>query len=108
MKHWDELTTVERVTLLRHFYLGTDVEDVESVLNDQLIRECTNTLSMHQRTKFVQYMDLFIAKKTYPPGVTDEEVRSNAFTPQFFWNYATASPELKGQILWHICQEYAP
>lgn len=105
--HWNDLDGKERISFLVRRILG-ETDDGAYVLDANLIQKCEARLSGSQRTTYVKYMDSEIARLTYTPNMTEAEVRSDQTHVNFFWNYATASTELRGRILWHIFSDYEP
>ena len=103
--HWDNLDDVDQLSFLLATFLG-ETSILDRKIDSNLITECESRLTEAQKTTYVKYMDMEIAKMVYTPDMSVEEIRSDRTHVNFFWNYATASVQLRARILWHVGANY--
>lgn len=109
MIHWNDYDEIDRVAYLVTNVLRSAADPNKRYFYDHnLISACEAVLTAEQRDLYVRYMDSEIAKLTYRPDMSEEEARSDAIHVKFFWQYATASVDLRSRIIWHIVSDYAP
>ncbi len=102
---WHEYSDEEKAAWLIANVL--DGALLPAVLDANLVQRCEQKLTAQQRALYVTYMNSDIARMTYA-GKSDAECRTEATTEEFYWNYATASTDLRGRIIWNIVADFAP
>lgn len=104
MIHYNDMTDTQRLEYLNERLLHGKATSTR--LDDNFVRECTDSLNKEDRSVFVKYMDIEISKATYPIDCTDEQARQPEYTEKFFFLYATADVQTKARILWHVAARY--
>lgn len=108
MIRWEDMDDSERVMWIVTHVLKRAIHPEETgVPTLDLARECESKLTKEQINQYVTYMNSIIARETYK-GKTQEECVSEEVTTQFYWNYCTASAEVRCRVIWHIFSCYAP